>query len=220
MSDETQTDATASEAQEAPAADAPAAGFADNAAATSQEQPVDVPEAFRTPDGKPDLARIAETLKTIDTEGKPEGGYALDLAETVKFGDHQITIDKDHPALAEYLQRAEAEGYSQKRVTADLTLFARAQAAQMQAVAQQVDAEFAKLGADGPKRVEAAINVVTGLVGKDDASALLNDIRSERAFRALEAVIAKMNGADDDVRTNDISNPSQGKSLAERMYPN
>lgn len=209
----------------------PAAAPADagsEAPAGAPAPKIEVPERYRGEDGKADLAkliaRVAEADKT--PEGVPDTpeNYDLTLAEEVKVGDQALTIDKDNPLVKEALADFHAAGLSQEKVTKLFGTYAKALAADLgsmrSATEQQVQAEIAKLGPKAGERISGALSGLSGVIGNEPAETLLNDIRSQAGFEALEALISKFNGSDESGRTPAGSSARPERSTAEILYPN
>lgn len=215
MSEEAQNENPAAEAENAAGADqgeAPADNSANGdgqGAEGAEQNEVELPEAYRGEDGKPDFAKIAERLKAADAEpkraeGVPESadGYELALAEEVKLPNGEaVTLDKDNELLQSFLKDAHAAGMPQEAVTRTLTAFAKEVGSMLNGVGQasqeQINAEMAKIDSD-PKQVEARWNALTKQLGEtleiDGASKLLEEISSAESFTALEAIVERLTG--------------------------
>lgn len=177
--------------------------------AAAGEQP-EIPEAYRTEDGKADLAKLIERVQAADAEaaerakGVPETveGYEIKLADDLRLPDGSpIQIDKDNPLLKEFLQDAHSAGKTQEQVSRELSFFAKELsnviAGQKQATEQQIAAEIAKIDPDASKaerRFEAVRKGLSEAIGDDGASALFEEIRSAGSFAALEQLHERLMG--------------------------
>lgn len=214
MSTENEAPPADESAAETPPAEAEAAAPAGNEPPAetpdAESVEVEIPEAYRTEDGKADLAKLIERVQAADAEaaerakGVPETveGYEIKLADDLRLPDGSpIQIDKDNPLLKEFLQDAHSAGKTQEQVSRELSFFAKELsnviAGQKQATEQQIAAEIAKIDPDASKaerRFEAVRKGLSEAIGDDGASALFEEIRSAGSFAALEQLHERLMG--------------------------
>jgi hypothetical protein len=205
---------------------APASGAPDPAPVSGGvDRPADLPENFWDPEAKaPKWGELKTTLEEAaalkaEKEAaankpapKPED-YKVALSEkAVKelFGGEAPELDPEAPIVKALPDWAAKNGVSQEALSELTDLYAGYMAGESKAIDETLKAEIAKLGANGPQRVNAIKTWIDANTTKERADALTFALgrSSSGALEAIEDLIKKASG---------LGSPSQpGVSEADR----
>lgn len=171
-----------------------------------------IPEQFRTQDGKPDVNAFkvhyddlaaqkaqADERKAAIPE-KPDGYEFnvpalddLELPEGFNKENFSLDVIKDDPDIPRLKATAHERGWTQEDVNAVAKLVAQREVRQMHDSAQTATEEMKKLGDNAQNRIDTLSRTVRGRLPEAQADALLNDLTSADAIRAVETVLASAN---------------------------
>lgn len=169
----------------------------------------DFGEAYLGEDGKPDLAKINERLKSADALAEKMGevpkdvsGYEIPTVEELGLPEgFDGGFDAEDDDLKAFLAAAKDAGKGKAQVKEELTAYAKAVSASIQKYHAsrdaQVDAEFQKIGKE---RFDAASNALKTLGGDTQGETYaeaLGSVDNAALFEVVEALIAKAGGAGD-----------------------
>lgn len=159
-------------------------------------------------DGQPDMEKIADALGRVHTDLPGEGAdYELKFPATfdLKGEDGEVVkLDPADPIVGKFKEWAKSNGIGQKAADGLMAIYGdiikSAYEVNAEATKAAQDAEFAKLDADrkaAEARVQAAVNGLTKVMGKDAklVAPLVQALTTAEAVIALEAILAKINGA-------------------------
>lgn len=223
----------ATEAQDA----APAEPAQDAQPAEDAQPTIEVPEAYRGEDGGADveklLARVQEADEAAKVQSEAAGevpetadGYELAVPDDVKlWNDQKLQINPDDPMLGEFKELAHKFGLGTEAAKEFFGMGTKFLASNLNSMftadKAQVDAEIAKLGDNASETIDSLINSVGEAVGsREDAVALLSEIRSEKTFKALSALVEQANGEGSGRSLGANGAAPRQKSAAEILYPN
>ena len=166
-------------------------------------------EGYLNESGEPDFAKIAERLKAADEADSaraeragevPESaeGYA-DILKSLELPDGlEGEFKPDDPLLQDFFKSAKEAGKGKAEVKAELELFTKGVASTMKQVEDarnaELDAEFAKVGAERFNAAKSALKTLGGEKAGEQYAGALDDISSAATFELLEGLIHQING--------------------------
>jgi hypothetical protein len=119
--------------------------------------------------------------------------YEAKLPADLKLpGGQTYTFDQNDPSLVAARNLAHAKGWSQQDFSEALGIFASHIAGEQAALAERSQQEIAKVGANGPQRVDAVSRWITGMVGEADARPIRATIVTDAHLRFYETIIGKL----------------------------
>lgn len=114
--------------------------------------------------------------------------YEAKLPADLKLpGGQSYTFNQNDPSLVAARNLAHAKGWSQQDFSEALGIFASHIAGEQAALAERSQQEIAKIGANGPQRVDAVSKWITGVVGEADARPIKATIVTDAHLRFYEA---------------------------------
>lgn len=159
-----------------------------------------VPEQFHTAEGGVDLKAMRESFDRLKGAIPPESpdGYELrapnvadlDLPEGFDGESFELQVDENDPALAALRKTAHHHGLGQAAVDDLLRLWGEHQIRTIGKDAEAALAEMKALGPNAQSRIDSLTRVVRARLPREDAEALLGDIRSADALRAVESLLS------------------------------
>jgi hypothetical protein len=102
------------------------------------------------------------------------------------------TFDQTDPSLIAARNLAHAKGWSQQDFSEALGIFASHHAQQEAVLADRSRAEVAKIGANGPQRVDAVNRFITAEMGESDAKQIRSLIVTDSMLRYHERMMQKI----------------------------
>jgi hypothetical protein len=136
--------------------------------------------------------QAAEDLRKATLPAAPEA-YEAKLPDGLKLpGGQTYTFDQNNPSLVAARNLAHAKGWSQQDFSEALGIFASHIAGEQAALAERSQQEIAKVGTNGPQRVDAVSKWITGMVGEADARPIRATIVTDAHVRFYEAVMNKL----------------------------
>jgi hypothetical protein len=139
------------------------------------------------------MARQAQDdLKKSTLPPSPEA-YKAELPADLKLpGGQTYTFNQNDPSLVAARNLAHAKGWSQGDFSEALGIFASHIAGEQAALAERSQQEIAKVGANGPQRVDAVSKWITGMVGEADAKPIRATIVTDAHVRFYEGLMNKL----------------------------
>jgi hypothetical protein len=135
-----------------------------------------------------------EDLRKATVPSTP-ADYKLELPENLKLpGDQQFRFDEAGNKAAFDAARAWAhnKGMSQTDFAEMLGLYASQEAQQQAALAERSRQEIAKVGINGPQRVDAVGKWITGMVGEADARPIRATLVTDSHLRFYEKIMTQL----------------------------
>lgn len=118
--------------------------------------------------------------------------YKLELPEGTKLpGDIAVQFDVNDPGMVAARNWAHARGIDQQGFSEVLAIYASHVAQQEASLAERSRAEIAKAGANGPQRVDAVGQWITGLVGEADAKPIRATLVTDAHLRFYEKLMTQ-----------------------------
>jgi hypothetical protein len=119
--------------------------------------------------------------------------YKLELSPNATLpGGVEYKFDASNPGLAALRNWAHAKGFDQSTLSEILTIYATHEAQQNAALAEISRAEVAKVGVNGPQRVDAIGRWIRGEVGDADAKPILATMVTDAHVRFYEKLLQRI----------------------------
>jgi hypothetical protein len=119
--------------------------------------------------------------------------YRLELSPGAKLpGEVEYKFDASNPGLAALRNWAHAKGFDQSTLSEILTIYATHEAQQNAALTEISRAEIAKVGVNGPQRVDAIGRWIRGEVGDADAKPILATMVTDAHVRFYEKLLQRI----------------------------
>jgi hypothetical protein len=119
--------------------------------------------------------------------------YEAKLPADLKLpGGQTYTFNQNDPSLVAARNLAHAKGWSQQDFSEALGIFASHIAGEQAALAERSQQEIAKIGTNGPQRVDAVGRWITGEVGAADAAPIRATIVTDAHLRFYEKLMNKI----------------------------
>jgi hypothetical protein len=136
-------------------------------------------------------AKAERALRATQIPASAEG-YQPTLPANLKLPDGvTVQIDAKDPAFVDLRNLAHSRGWDQDTFSAAIGIYAAKQAQESAQLRAAINAEIAKLGANGSQRIGALTTWLRSAVGDDSASALSQMMVSARHVEALEKLASK-----------------------------
>jgi hypothetical protein len=133
-----------------------------------------------------------DDLKRATLPPAPEA-YKAELPADMKLPNGMTyTFDQTDPSLIAARNLAHARGWSQQDFSEALGIFASHHVQQEAALAERSRAEVAKIGANGPQRVDAVNRFITAEMGEADAKQIRSLIVTDSMLRYHERMMQKI----------------------------
>jgi hypothetical protein len=133
-----------------------------------------------------------DDLRAATRPANPEA-YEAKLPADLKLpGGQTYTFNQNDPSLVAARNLAHAKGWSQGDFSEALGIFASHIAGEQAALAERSQQEIAKVGANGPQRVDAVGKWITGMVGEADAKPIRATIVTDAHVRFYETIMNKL----------------------------
>lgn len=133
--------------------------------------------------------KSAEDSRKLSLPANPDG-YEIKLPDGFQAPEGvTFEFNKDDPLLARAREIAHAKGLDQETFQDMLGVYAAAQVADQQTIKDAKDAEIAKLGVNGPARVDAVQNWTKARVGEADAAVLSTMLVTAAHVSAFEKLM-------------------------------
>jgi transcriptional regulator with XRE-family HTH domain len=133
-----------------------------------------------------------DDLRAATRPANPEE-YKAELPADLKLpGGQTYAFDQNNPSLVAARNLAHAKGWSQQDFSEALGIFASHIAGEQAALAERSQQEIAKIGANGPQRVDAVGRWITGEVGEADARPIRATIVTDAHLRFYEKLMNKI----------------------------
>jgi hypothetical protein len=133
-----------------------------------------------------------DDLRAATRPASPEG-YEAKLPADLKLpGGQTYAFDQNNPSLVAARNLAHAKGWSQQDFSEALGIFASHIAGEQAALAERSQQEIAKIGTNGPQRVDAVGRWITGEVGEADARPIRATIVTDAHLRFYEKLMNKI----------------------------
>jgi hypothetical protein len=136
--------------------------------------------------------QAVEDQRRLTMPPSPEA-YKAELPADLKLpGGQTYTFNQNDPSLIAARNLAHAKGWSQGDFSEALGIFASHIAGEQAALAERSQQEIAKVGANGPQRVDAVSRWITGMVGEADAKPIRATIVTDAHVRFYETIMNKL----------------------------
>jgi hypothetical protein len=133
-----------------------------------------------------------DDLRAATRPASPEA-YEAKLPADLKLpGGQTYTFNQNDPSLVAARNLAHSKGWSQQDFSEALGIFASHIAGEQAALAERSQQEIAKVGANGPQRVDAVAKWITGMVGEADAKPIRATIVTDAHVRFYETIMNKL----------------------------
>jgi hypothetical protein len=133
-----------------------------------------------------------EDLRKATVPPSPEA-YKTELPADLKLpGGQTYTFNQNDPSLVAARNLAHSKGWSQQDFSEALGIFASHIAGEQAALAERSQQEIAKVGINGPQRVDAVGKWITGMVGAADAAPIKATIVTDAHVRFYETIMNKL----------------------------
>jgi hypothetical protein len=133
-----------------------------------------------------------EDLKKATLPATP-GEYEAKLPADLKLpGGLEYRFDVNDPSLIAARNLAHAKGWSQQDFSEALGIFASHYVGQEAVLAERSRQEIAKIGINGPQRVDAVGKWIVGMCGEADAAPIRATLVTDAHLRFYETIITKL----------------------------
>jgi hypothetical protein len=172
--------------------DRPATDPAALPAASTEKHKIGAYEITESNLGEMMQRQAVEDQRRLTMPPSPEA-YKAELPADLKLpGGQTYTFNQNDPSLVAARNLAHSKGWSQQDFSEALGIFASHIAGEQAALAERSQQEIAKVGANGPQRVDAVAKWITGMVGEADARPIRATIVTDAHVRFYETIMNKL----------------------------
>jgi hypothetical protein len=172
--------------------DRPATDPAALPAASTEKHKIGAYEITESNLGEMMQRQAVEDQRRLTMPPSPEA-YKAELPADLKLpGGQTYTFNQNDPSLVAARNLAHSKGWSQQDFSEALGIFASHIAGEQAALAERSQQEIAKVGANGPQRVDAVAKWITGMVGEADAKPIRATIVTDAHVRFYETIMNKL----------------------------